>query len=274
MILELDIGKKLSSGRRSFSLDVDFTSEDQWTLLFGPSGSGKTMTLNTLAGLLTPDRGRISVEGEAWFDGEKRINRPVRKRRAGYLFQDYALFPHLSLEANVGFGLRPGIPWRFCRDLHGQVREFLARFGLEGLGRSFPQDLSGGQRQRAALARALILRPRLLLLDEPFAALDPLLRRRLREELFRIIASFGVPVVMITHDPEDIRFFAQTLVVYENGGVRAVDRGGSAIRSRLDELSRTQGCNEGESPHEAFDTQGRAPGHRGHDGTLGGALCH
>ena len=225
MLFQLDIRKKLMSGKRRFDLDVNFTSHDHWTVLFGPSGSGKTMTLKALAGLIIPDTGRITIGEEVWFDDQKKINLPVRHRKVGYLFQDYALFPHMTVAANIGFGLRPNRPWFFCRSERTMVEHFLEVIDLKPLANAYPIDLSGGQRQRVALARALITRPRMLLLDEPFAALDPLLRRRLRSELKEIISGFDIPVVMITHDPDDLDHFAQTLVTYENGSVNKVFNG-------------------------------------------------
>jgi molybdate transport system ATP-binding protein len=233
MKIVLDIQKKMTSAKRCFDLRVKFTSSDQWTVLFGPSGSGKTLTLKALAGLMAPDRGRITVAGDIWFDDGQKINCPVRRRRVGYLFQDYALFPHLTVMANIGFGLCPNRPWRFCRSEKERVKRFLALLELEPLASSYPAELSGGQRQRVALARALISKPRLILLDEPFAALDPVLRQRLRTELRRIIARFAIPVVMITHDPEDIDQFAQTLVTYANGRVCEVISGYPLKKNKL-----------------------------------------
>jgi molybdate transport system ATP-binding protein len=171
-----------------------------------------------MAGLAAPDAGRIAANGSVLFDREAGIDVPARERRIGYVFQDYALFPHLDVRDNVGFGLG----WRRSREERDRVADILDTFGLAGMARSLPGELSGGQRQRVALARALILGPRLLLLDEPFSALDPLLRGRMREEFLKVQARFGIPVVVITHDPADVDVFADDLVVYGAGRVRTV----------------------------------------------------
>ena len=224
MLIQVDVEKRMASRGRSFGLKAAFSSEEEFIVLFGPSGSGKTLTLQSIAGLVTPDSGKIVLNGRVLFDSEKEINIPSRSRRIGYVFQDYALFPHLSVLENVGFGLKKNWQWRLSRKDRHQVMEYLDIFEISHLARSFPTDISGGQKQRVALARALIRKPDLLLLDEPFAALDTMLRVRLRKELARIRASLGIPVVMVSHDPEDIRTFARTLVTYETGQVREIRR--------------------------------------------------
>jgi molybdate transport system ATP-binding protein len=189
------------------------------TVVTGPSGSGKTLTLQSVAGLIRPDSGRIVVKGRVLFNSEARIDVPSRSRNIGYVFQDYALFPHMTVADNVGYGLRKTWQWRASRKDRRDVHAFLDTLEVANLADSFPADLSGGQKQRVALARALIRRPDLLLLDEPFSALDTLLRGKLRKELIDIQARFHIPMIMITHDPEDIRVFAETLVTYEAGRV-------------------------------------------------------
>lgn len=217
--IRIDIKKTLCADRRRFDLHIRFSCEDSWLALFGPSGAGKTLTLRALAGLLTPDSGTIEVDGQCWFDSQEKINVPTVKRRIGYLFQDYALFPHLTVAANVAFGLKPNGIGRLKRAERKQVEETLDIFEIGPLANCYPRALSGGQRQRTALARALIGRPSLLLLDEPFAALDPLLRRRMRCELKRVRTLFDIPVVMITHDPEDLKVLAQTVITIDDGRV-------------------------------------------------------
>lgn len=220
MVIQVDVEKSMMSRARRFQLHAAFSSREQCVVLFGPSGSGKTLTLQSIAGLVTPDAGTITLNGRVLFDSRSGVNVPSRHRNIGYLFQDYALFPHLTVFENVGFGLKKHWHWRLSRHERRQVMEFLERFEIPQLARSFPADISGGQKQRVALARALIQKPDLLLLDEPFAALDTLLRVKLREELAKIRSAFDIPVVMVTHDPEDIRVFAETLVIYEGGGIR------------------------------------------------------
>jgi molybdate transport system ATP-binding protein len=147
---------------------------------------------------------------------------PARHRDVGYVYQDYALFPHLTVARNVSFGLKRGWPWYLPKGERLRLEEVLELFELTALQDSLPRDLSGGQRQRVALARALIRRPSLLLLDEPFSSLDTLLRAKMRQELLKIKERFAIPVMLITHDPEDVAALAGTLVVYEPGRVRQV----------------------------------------------------
>jgi len=220
MIIEVSVEKRMESKARHFRLDAAFSSREQCVVLFGPSGSGKTLTLQSIAGLVSPDAGKIAFNGRVLFDTQSGVDIPSRHRKIGYVFQDYALFPHRTVLENVGFGLKNDWPWRLSRDDRRQVMEFLEAFEISQLAQSYPSDISGGQKQRVALARALIRKPDLLLLDEPFSALDTLLRVKLREELAKIQSAFDIPMVMVTHDPEDIRVFAETLVIYEIGRVR------------------------------------------------------
>lgn len=219
MLIQVEVKKRVTAQGRMFSLEVDFASESERLVLFGPSGSGKTMTLQLLAGLLAPDSGRIVVGDRVLFDKQMEINVPARRRAVGYVPQDYALFPQLSVAGNVGFGLPKRWPWGLEKDDRHRVAEFLEIFEISDCGASLPRDLSGGQRQRMALARALIRNPKLLLLDEPFSALDAPLRAKMRRELLKIQERFTIPMILITHDPEDVAALAQTVVVYEHGRV-------------------------------------------------------
>jgi molybdate transport system ATP-binding protein len=222
MFIQVAVKKRVTARGRVFPLEVDFACESSRLVLFGPSGSGKTLTLQLLTGLLTPDSGRIVVGDRVLFDAPQHINVPARHRAIGYVPQDYALFTHLTVADNIGFGLSRRWPWGLTKSDRRRVAEFLEIFALNGLGSGLPRDLSGGQRQRVALARALICQPRLLLLDEPFAALDGFLRANMRGLLLEVQARFHLPIILITHDPEDVATLAQTLVVYESGRVSLV----------------------------------------------------
>jgi molybdate transport system ATP-binding protein len=232
MNLQVDIQKRLWSGRRVFSLDVSFATDRDVVVLFGPSGVGKSLTLQAIAGLITPDTGRIVAGGRVLYDSRERIRVPARGRDVGYVFQDYALFPHLTVARNVAFGLKRGWPWYLPRGDRLRLEEVLDIFELTDIQHSLPRDLSGGQRQRVALARALIRRPGLLLLDEPFSALDAPLRARMRQELLKVRGRFNVPVILITHDPEDVAALAETVVLYEAGRIRQVRDLADADRTR------------------------------------------
>ncbi|MBT8339394.1 MAG: ATP-binding cassette domain-containing protein [Desulfatitalea sp.] len=261
--IHIDIAKRLSFGRRTFDLHIRFTGRSRWLSLFGPSGSGKSLTLKALAGLLTPDQGKIVIDGDCWFDHQAGIDRPAARRRVGYLFQEYALFPHLTVFANVAFGLHPNRLVRPNRMARGKVEEMLEIFDLRSLSSCLPDCLSGGQRQRVALARALIGHPRLLLLDEPFAALDPLLRRRMRHELKRIQSIFDIPVVMITHDPEDLNTLAQTVVVIDEGRVSQVIQAYQQQKRKIRWLSENHPVTaKEEQAHDPDDPQCDATGSR------------
>jgi len=218
----------LSNRHGSFTLDVSFGSSAEKIVFFGASGSGKTLTLQMIAGLAKAGSGRLVLNGRTLYDSEKRIDVPPRRRRIGYVFQDYALFPHLTVRQNLSVGLRasPGIsrffPAAFAgekRDKERRIRDMLDRFEIGSLSERYPSQLSGGQKQRVALARAMLSSPELLLLDEPFSALDPLLRIRMRSELSELLERCSVPLVMITHDPADVEYFAEDMAVYSKGRI-------------------------------------------------------
>ena len=221
MFVECRVVARLLGAGTSFNLDVDFASSASSIVLFGPSGSGKSLTLLALAGLLKPDSGRISVQGKTLFDHQNGVNVPAKQRRVGFVFQDYALFPHLTVRENVAFGLkRPFRP--LGQEERRRVDDLMELVGIAPLTSRRPHQISGGQRQRTALARALAPNPELLLLDEPFTALDQPLRAKMREELTRIRERFNVPMVMVSHDLADVDVFAQTLVAFGHGRVLEV----------------------------------------------------
>ena len=202
-----------------FTLDVTFAVPGGIAAVVGPSGAGKTMTLRAVAGLLRPDAGRIACGGRVLYDGAGGVHVPARARRVGYVFQQYALFPHLSVGENVAYGLH-GIR---ASARAARVAELLALVGLPDLARRRPRELSGGQQQRVALARALAPAPALLLLDEPLAAVDAPLRARLGDALLALHAQTGVPMLVVTHDPAEARRIADVVVRLEDGRVVCVE---------------------------------------------------
>ena len=200
--------------RPGFDLDVNLDlPKSGVTVVLGASGSGKTTLLRLIAGLEKPDSGHIKVGNAVWADTDARICRPPQQRRVGVVFQDYALFPHMTVAANVGFGLP-----RAGRE--ALVADWLRRLHLQEQAQRYPHQLSGGQSQRVALARALATEPDLLLLDEPFSALDTDLRRHLRDQLLEVVADLQQPVLMVTHDLEEARYLANNIGVMVAGRVR------------------------------------------------------
>jgi len=219
MQLDLDIRATLRSGKRRFDMHVQCTSSSQRIAMYGPSGAGKSMTLKAIAGLFTPEAGHIRLNGRTLFDSAAGINLPPQQRNVAYLFQDYALFPHLTVRQNVGFGLSRGWFNPRAREKLQKVEHWLDAFHLQELAHQFPDELSGGQRQRVALARALVAEPNALLLDEPFAALDPALRVKMRLELSQWQQRLDVPMILITHDPEDARILGEHVLYLRDGQI-------------------------------------------------------
>lgn len=219
---DVAIDKTMTTGvGRRFHLRVRFQTRARRTVIFGPSGAGKSLTLQAIAGLLRPDAGRIAFDAEPLFDSATGIDVPARLRRFGYLFQDYALFPLLTVRQNVAFGLHRGLLNPRTGSADASVDRWLAAFHLEDVQTQRPVELSGGQRQRTALARALVHSPRALLLDEPFSALDPELRGRMRAELDELLHRVDIPVVMITHDPDDVAWFGDEALYLRDGVITA-----------------------------------------------------
>lgn len=197
----------------TFDLDLGTA---QTLILFGPSGAGKTTVLRCLAGLDQPDRGRITLGAETWFDAQRRVRLPPQRRRVGYLPQGLALFPHLDVSANLAFGAAD-IP---AGERVARVAELVALLGLGGLERRRPGQLSAGQQQRVALGRALCRRPRLLLLDEPLSALDTPTRDALRTELRELLHAGGVPAIVVTHDRSEALVLGDQVGVMVDGSIR------------------------------------------------------
>jgi molybdate transport system ATP-binding protein len=220
MPLTVDIRKTLTSAERRFTLDVSFTTTSPRVVLFGPSGAGKSLTLQAIAGLLRPDEGTIALNGDTLFDSARGIDQTPQMRKLAYLFQDYALFPHLNVRQNIAFGLHGGWMNPRRRVAHAELDYWLDALDLRSVAGNHPAQLSGGQKQRVALARALVAKPRLLLLDEPFSALDGPLRERMRRELSDLQTRLDIPTLLITHDPDDVAFFGDQVVQIYDGGVR------------------------------------------------------
>lgn len=216
---QVQLQSQLGQDSSAFELNISFSSDAQRLVLFGPSGAGKTQTLMMMSGLTTPQHGCVAHAGDVLFDSRQGTNLAARQRGLGYVFQDYALFPHLTLRQNISFALNPG--WRNPdrSQTPSSVAHWLEVFQLQAVADLYPEQLSGGQRQRTALARALIAQPRALLLDEPFAAMDRPLRQRLREELLQLQRDLSLPMVLITHDDEDVQAFAQEVIHIEQGKV-------------------------------------------------------
>ncbi|XZG69489.1 sulfate/molybdate ABC transporter ATP-binding protein [Chitinibacteraceae bacterium HSL-7] len=201
MIWDLKLQRRYPSS--DFVLDVELASNSARLVLVGPSGAGKSQTLAMIAGLARPDAGHIRLANACWLDGQRQT--PARARRCGVVPQDYALFPHLSVAQNVAFARTRG--WRNPARIDDVTQHWLARTGLTALAQRRPAELSGGQRQRVALARALAMEPAVLLLDEPFAALDAALRQQLRDELATLLEDIRLPTLLITHDADDVAQF-------------------------------------------------------------------
>ena len=215
MSLLADIRKQLGS----FRLDVCFTAENGVTSLLGASGCGKSMTLKCIAGIEKPDEGRIELDGTVLYDSEQHINLPPQKRRVGYLFQNYALFPNMTVRQNILCGLNREKDKSVKEQ---RIKEMLRLMQLEGLENHKPAQLSGGQQQRTALARILVSDPRLLLLDEPFSALDGHLRDSLKIELRDLLTRFGHEVLMVTHDRGEAYNMSREIAVMDKGRLLCV----------------------------------------------------
>lgn len=212
MSIFVDIEKDLGS----FRLKVKFSAGDEVTALFGESGCGKSMTLKCIAGMEKPDRGKIVMDGVTLFDSEKHINLPPQKRHTGLLLQNYALFPNMNVLQNIRAGARRE---KDQKKRERMIREIVETFGLTGVLKHFPHQLSGGQQQRVALARLLVSSPGILLLDEPFSALDSHLRFRLEQEVREIIHRFKKTVILVSHDREEVFRLSDNIAIMHDGQI-------------------------------------------------------
>ena len=241
MSLYVDIEKRF----KGFSLAVKIASNGAPLGILGASGSGKSMTLKCIAGIETPDSGQIVLNGRTLFDSRKKINVSPQMRNVGYLFQDYALFPHMTVAQNIGCAIRGKGAAR-----QEKVEELLARFALEGLGGRYPRQLSGGQQQRAAVARILAYEPEVLLLDEPFSALDEHLKERLQIEMRDLIREYPGDVVMVTHSRDEVYRLSESLLILEGGRVVEMGAVGAVFAKPKHLLSaRLTGCKNLSAAH-------------------------
>ncbi|HUI45049.1 MAG TPA: ATP-binding cassette domain-containing protein [Nitrospirota bacterium] len=211
----MGLSVKVNKIVNGFSLDAEWTIGNELAVLFGCSGAGKSLTLQMIAGLLSPDRGFIHLNERTFFDGSTGRNLPPQERSCGYVFQDLALFPHMTIRENILYGAH-GLS---KADREQQAGTMLETFKITGLEDKYPSEISGGQKQRVALARALIRRPDALLLDEPFSALDNPLRAEMQHFLQEIRREFSIPLVFVTHDILEAYSMADKIIVYANGRV-------------------------------------------------------
>ena len=212
MSLEVEIEKRFAG----FTLRAQFTAQDTATAILGASGCGKSMTLRCIAGIVKPDKGRIVLDGVPLFDSEKKIDLPPQKRGVGLLFQNYALFPNMTVEQNILCGLHAE-PDRAKR--RAACAEMIRALRLEGLEKRLPAALSGGQQQRAALARILAAQPKILMLDEPFSALDSYLREQVEGEVGALLAAFPGPALLVTHNRDEAYRLCREMIVMDGGRV-------------------------------------------------------
>lgn len=218
----------------TFALDVAFDAPPGITVFFGPSGAGKSTTLAAIAGLSQPRRGTIALGEEAWFDAERGIDRPVHLRGVAFVFQSLALFPHMTARANVEYGIARPLP---ARERAARAEAMLAQWKVPHLADRKPSTFSGGEAQRVALARAFATTPRIVLLDEPFSAMDRRLRHDLAKELRSVIEALGIPAIHVTHHRNEARALADRVVLIDRG--RIVAEGASELladRDRTDEM--------------------------------------
>ena len=214
-MIELSFHKKLSAAKGTMDLEINIEIPNKsFVTLYGPSGAGKTSTLRAIAGLLKPDDGELKVNGISWFHSAEKINLPPQKRKVGYVFQDYALFPHMTVQQNLQYA---------CADKqsHDKLDELVTLMELGDLVNRKPGILSGGQQQRVALARALAQQPEVLLLDEPLAALDYKIRLKLQDYLYKIHREYGLTTFLVSHDIGEINKLSNLVIVLEEGKIKA-----------------------------------------------------
>jgi molybdate transport system ATP-binding protein len=214
----MGLALKLRKQVKGFVLDVAWAVKNEISVLFGFSGAGKSMTLQMIAGLMRPDEGWIHSGDKILFDNLSGINRPPQDRSIGYVIQNLALFPHMTVKGNILYGA--GHQKKEIKE--AALKEMLAAFHLEGLESRYPSEISGGQQRRVALARALIRRPDLLLLDEPFSALDNPLRLEMQKFLKKIRQDFNIPIILVTHNLSEVYAVADQVIIYAQGRIAQI----------------------------------------------------
>lgn len=215
-MITINVTKKLDTAEGAFMAHFELAIQDgEFLTLFGPSGAGKTTLLRMIAGLEVPQSGKIEVNKEVWFDSQKKINLPPQKRNVGFVFQDYALFPTMSIKENLLFAAEN-------EEQKENVAALIEMVELTSLCNRLPHTLSGGQKQRVALARALVRQPKVILLDEPLSALDPLMRQKLQNELALIHKKFGVTTLLVSHDIAETVKLSDRLASVEAGHIHKV----------------------------------------------------
>ena len=219
-IFDFSLQAQLAAGKKRFNLDVNCQSKARRLAIIGPSGSGKSLTLQLLAGLLTPEHGYVRIDGQTYGDTAQKIWLLPQQRQVGLMFQDYALFPHLTVAQNIAFGLQHGWHNPSNRNPAESVLLWLERMQLPHISGHYPHQISGGQKQRTALARACITRPKWLLLDEPFSALDADLRQQMRQLVGELQSELSVPMLIISHDSTDTQALADEELHMENGRLK------------------------------------------------------
>ena len=234
MSVSVHIRKQLDS----FLLDISFESEARRIGILGASGCGKSMTLKSIAGIVVPDEGKIEAGGRVFFDSSARINLKPQKRNAGYLFQNYALFPTMTVEKNIAAGLRGN-----RAETAARVKQMAEKFQLQGLEKRLPSELSGGQQQRVALARIMAYEPDIILLDEPFSALDMYLKDQLQRELSEMLKDYEGTVILVSHNRDEVYRFSEELLVIDQGKIAVSGKTKEIFENPVSrEAARLTGC--------------------------------
>lgn len=226
-MIQLDLHKKLFGADGLIQLQVKTTIQtNELVTLYGPSGAGKTSIIRMIAGLMKPDKGSILVDGDIWFDSQQKMHLRTQERPIGLVFQEYSLFPNMTVYENLKFALPKGNP-------EDMIEEMLETIGLKNLKDTKPNLLSGGQKQRVALARALVRKPSLLLLDEPLSALDTVMRTKLQDDILAFHKRFGLTTMLVSHDYHEVKKMSDRVLLIENGKIVEQGKFGQVFKEYL-----------------------------------------